>query len=250
VPYDQLSDGIGPLAREDPRTLGLVLVAGRPWRADGSATDLDGSAASAVPGGGTPLLYWGVPSGLACLDATVAQVWREGYGHHITRLMVLVNLATLPDVAPRELADWFWAAYVAAYDWVVEPNVLGMGRFAVGDVRTSKPYVAGAAHIHRMSDYCDACAFTPGTTCPMTPPCWAFLDRHRRALVQVGRLRVPLAALRHRAPARRRRDRAVFAHVRRGLGAGGALRPDTAGDARGGTRPGRASVEQHPRRCS
>ncbi len=44
----------------------------------------------------------------------------------MTRLMVLSNLATLCGFSPRELTDWFWFAYVDAYDWVVEPNVLGM----------------------------------------------------------------------------------------------------------------------------
>jgi deoxyribodipyrimidine photolyase-related protein len=32
VPYDQLSDGIGPLSREDPRSVGIVLVE-NPWKA-------------------------------------------------------------------------------------------------------------------------------------------------------------------------------------------------------------------------
>jgi deoxyribodipyrimidine photolyase-related protein len=32
IPYDQLSDSIGPLAREDPKTLGIVLVE-TPWKA-------------------------------------------------------------------------------------------------------------------------------------------------------------------------------------------------------------------------
>ncbi|RPI00096.1 MAG: hypothetical protein EHM71_17815, partial [Zetaproteobacteria bacterium] len=32
VPYDQLSDGIGPLAREDPRRLGIVVVENA-WKA-------------------------------------------------------------------------------------------------------------------------------------------------------------------------------------------------------------------------
>ena len=87
------------------------------------------------------------------------EVWRTGYGHHITRLMVLSNLATLLGVEPREVADWFWVAYVDAYDWVVEPNVLGMGTFALGDLFMTKPYVSGSAYIHRMSDYCKSCAF-------------------------------------------------------------------------------------------
>ena len=32
VPYDQLSDQIGPLSREDPKSLGIVLVE-NPWKA-------------------------------------------------------------------------------------------------------------------------------------------------------------------------------------------------------------------------
>ena len=92
-----------------------------------------------------PTAFWpGSKSGLACLDHVVDDVWREGYSHHITRLMVLSNIATLLDVEPRELTDWFWVAYVDAYDWVVEPNVLAMGTFGAGDVMTTKPYVAGA----------------------------------------------------------------------------------------------------------
>jgi hypothetical protein len=47
-------------------------------------------------------------------------------------------------VAPRQLTDWFWVAYIDAYDWVVEPNVLAMGTYGVGDLMTTKPYICGA----------------------------------------------------------------------------------------------------------
>ena len=87
----------------------------------------------------------GEESGFACLDRIISDVWTEGYSHHISRLMVLCNLATLLHVFPRQLTDWFWAAYTGAYDWVVEPNVLGMGTFAVGELMTTKPYVSGPA---------------------------------------------------------------------------------------------------------
>jgi len=83
-----------------------------------------------------PPAFWGVESGLRCLDHVVGGVWREGWSHHIPRLMVLSNLATLIGVSPRALADWFWVAYVDAYDWVVEPNVIGMGTFGVGELFT------------------------------------------------------------------------------------------------------------------
>ena len=153
-----------------------------------------------------PPAYWGGQSGLACLDRVVENVWDEGYSHHITRLMVLSGIATLLDVSPRALTDWFWVAYTDAYDWVVEPNVLAMGTFGTGDLMVTKPYVAGAAYIHRMSDYCGSCMFDPRKTCPLTPMYWAFLARHEAALADVPRMLIPLAALAKRKPDDRSRD--------------------------------------------
>lgn len=172
-----------------------------------------------------PPAYWGERSGLACLDHVVADVWREAYSHHITRLMVLGNLASLLDLSPRELTDWFWVAYVDAYDWVVEPNVLAMGTFAVGDLMTTKPYVSGAAYIQRMSDYCRGCSFDPKHNCPITSLYWAFLARHEPQLAHNQRLAVPLAALRRRPDARRAHDALVFQAVSERLARGQVLTP-------------------------
>jgi len=214
-----------PRVAEEPGDGGWGRWKGRAWRPrpapDGGARPSFLRATSAL----SPA-YWGEPSGLHCLDAVVGDVWREGYGHHITRLMVLANLATLLDISPRELTDWFWVAYTDAYDWVVEPNVLGMGTFAVGDLFTTKPYVSGAAYIDRMSDYCRECAFPPGRDCPVTPLYWAFLDRHWERLASNPRLRMPYASLAKRSVARRRRDRETFEAVREALRRGERLRPD------------------------
>lgn len=181
----------------------------------GPSAQVDGAAAPSFLGADRPLpqAFWGARSGLDCLDDVVRSVWDEGYAHHIPRLMVLSNLATLLDVSPRELTDWFWAAYTDAYDWVVEPNVLAMGTFAVGDLLTTKPYVSGAAYIDRMGDACKGCAFDPKTTCPITPLYWAFLERHRDRLSENPRLRMPYASLGKRAERRRTSDAAVFERV-------------------------------------
>ncbi len=173
-----------------------------------------------------PPAYWGAESGLACLDRVVRDVWDEGWSHHITRLMVLSNLSTLLGSSPRALTDWFWIAYIDAYDWVVEPNVLGMGTYAVGDRMTTKPYVSGAAYINKMSDYCRHCAFDPKSTCPVTPLYWRFLDQHRETLASNPRLAIPLASARDRAPETKARDRAIFETVTHGLSRGQRLRPD------------------------
>lgn len=167
-----------------------------------------------------PPAYWGTPSGLACLDQVVADVWQEGYSHHITRLMVLSNLASLLDLSPRQLSDWFWVAYIDAFDWVVEPNVLAMGTFAVGDLMTTKPYVSGSAYIHKMSDYCKGCALDPKSSCPITPMYWAFLARHQQKLADNPRMSIVMRALEKRTVEARRQDQATFEQVRLALQAG------------------------------
>ncbi len=172
-----------------------------------------------------PPAYWGKPSGLRCLDDVVTAVWDEGYSHHITRLMVLSNLAMLVEASARELTDWFWIAYVDAYDWVVEPNVLAMGTFSLGPLLTTKPYIAGAAYIHKMSDFCESCAFDPKKTCPITPLYWAYLGRHQEQLATNPRMKLPLAAEAKRAPALRRADAALFTRVQGLLGEAKRLAP-------------------------
>ncbi len=188
----------------------------------------DGGAEPSFLGAAGPLppAYWGrIRSGLACLDTVVSDVWREGYSHHITRLMVLANIATLLDVSPRALTDWFWVAFTDAYDWVVEPNVLGMGTYAAGDLMTTKPYVSGAAYIDRMSDLCPPCAFDPRANCPLTPLYWAFLARHEPELDANPRMRLPLAALRKRSAAARKRDQSAFRRASAELARGRPLSP-------------------------
>jgi deoxyribodipyrimidine photolyase-related protein len=150
-----------------------------------------------------PAVYWGVKSGLHCMDTVVAQVIEEGWSHHITRLMVLSNLAMLCGFSPRELTDWFWFAYVDAYDWVVEPNVLGMATYADGGLTATKPYVSGAAYINRMSNFCGHCEYNPKLSvgpgsCPFTALYWTFLERNRDILAGNHRLAGPYMALNKR----------------------------------------------------
>ena len=169
--------------------------------------------------------YWGTASGLNCLDSVVADVWREGYSHHITRLMVLSNLATLLDVDPAQLNHWFWVAYIDAFDWVVEPNVLGMGTYSLGPLMTTKPYVSGAAYLDRMSDYCSACAFDPKKNCPITPLYWAFLERHREHFLHNPRMAVVMRSLQRRSDEQKEQDRRTFEKVSRSLAQGRPLNP-------------------------
>ena len=211
-----------------PRDGGYQQWAGHVWET-GSTAD-EGLAPTATPsalGAHAPLppMYWGKESGLHCVDTVVESVWQEGYSHHITRLMVLSNLASLLDVSPRQLTDWFWVAYVDAYDWVVEPNVLAMGTWALEDLVVTKPYVASANYINKMSDYCKSCAFDPRKNCPITRLYWAFLERHRAKLTGNPRLFQMMRLLDKRSTAERKTDAEQFDRVQRELMAGKRLSP-------------------------
>jgi deoxyribodipyrimidine photolyase-related protein len=224
--FRNLPGGKAPLEKV-PGDGGYGRWAGKPWGPGKKIKGPDGGAAPCALGCDTPLppAYWGEPSGLACLDTVVSDVWAEGYSHHITRLMILSNLATLLDVRPRELTDWFWVAYTDAYDWVVEPNVLGMGTYALGGLMTTKPYVSGAAYISRMSDYCTICSFNPKTDCPFVSLYWAFLARHEAALKSNPRLRMPMASLRKRSAFHRKQDQEIYKRVREILEKGEKVTP-------------------------
>ncbi len=170
--------------------------------ADPYAGAIPSALGAALP---LPAAYWGVKSGLHCLDTVVHQVVEEGWSHHITRLMVLSNLAVLCGFSPRELTDWFWFAYVDAYDWVVEPNVLGMATYADGGLTATKPYVSGAAYINRMSNFCGHCRYDPKKSlgpdsCPFTALYWTFLERQEEKLSGNFRMQMPYNTLHKKKP--------------------------------------------------
>ena len=179
-----------------------------------------------------PQAYWEANSGLRCLDASVEAVMDDGWTHHIPRLMVLSNIANLLDVHPRELTDWFHAAFIDAYDWVVEPNVLGMGTFALGTAMMTKPYVAGSSYIHKMSDHCGSCQFHHKKTCPMTRLYWAYLKRHSASFVGNHRMGIAMKNIERRSDEQKAEDVATFEMVRDTLLDGRELLPSNEGDLR------------------
>ena len=131
-----------------------------------------------------PPLFTGAPTQMRCVAETLAGIEAHGYAHHIQRLMILANLALLAGVVPGELVEWMWASFVDGAEWVMVPNVIGMGLHADGGRMATKPYAAGGAYIDRMSDYCGGCRFdrrkrVGEDACPFTTLYWDFLDRHR-----------------------------------------------------------------------
>lgn len=144
-----------------------------------------------------PDFYWTGETKMNCLHHVLNQVKETGYAHHIQRLMVLNNFALIAGVSPQELQDWFHAAFVDGYDWVMQPNVIGMGQYADGGLMASKPYAASANYINTMSDYCKQCVYQPRsrtgeTACPFNLMYWDFLARHYEKLKNNSRMRQSL----------------------------------------------------------
>jgi len=124
---------------------------------------------------------------MACVADTVRSIHDHAYAHHIQRLMVLANLATSAGVDPKAFTAWMQGAFIDAYEWVMVPNVIGMGTFADGGRMSTKPYVSGGAYIDRMSDHCGGCRYDRSKrvgedACPFTTLYWDVLDRNREVL--------------------------------------------------------------------
>lgn len=148
-----------------------------------------------------PDFFWdSSKTDLNCLKQCLSQTERTGYAHHIQRLMVLSNFALITGVNPQELEAWFHAAFIDAYDWVMQTNVIGMGQFADGGILASKPYAASANYINKMSNYCSSCRYNKGDrhgedACPFNFFYWDFLDRHHTKLRSQGRMNLILKSL-------------------------------------------------------
>jgi len=139
-----------------------------------------------------------------CIKTTVSDINQRGWVAHIPRLMLLSNLALITGTNPQQFLQWMREVFIDAADWVMVPNVIGMGVHADNGVMMTKPYAAGGAYISKMSNYCKGCFYDPKlrtgeTACPFTTLYWDFLDRnveefkgnHRMAqqLFGIGRLK-------------------------------------------------------------
>lgn len=134
-----------------------------------------------------PDFFWTGETDMNCLRQTINGALKTGYSHHIQRLMLISNFCLLAGVHPQAVVEWFMSLYIDAYDWVMQSNVVGMGLNADGGVIATKPYIASASYINRMSDYCKGCRFdhtarTGADACPFNTLYWNFLIEHEAAL--------------------------------------------------------------------
>ena len=162
-----------------------------------------------------PNWYWTGDTHMNCMKQCIGQTLKNGYSHHIQRLMVTGMFGVTAQISPQEVCDWYLAVYVDAIEWVELPNTAGMALFANGGRFTSKPYVASGAYVKRMSNYCSGCIYEPETrvgarACPMTTLYWNFLDKHEETFSSNPRTALMVKNLQRMTPELRAgvRDRA------------------------------------------
>ncbi|MFM7663616.1 MAG: cryptochrome/photolyase family protein [Bacteroidota bacterium] len=140
-----------------------------------------------------PSWYWTGETKMNCLHHAIKQSLDHAYAHHIQRLMVTGNFASLLGVHPDEVDRWYLGIYIDAFEWVEITNTRGMSQFADGGIVGSKPYVSSAAYVQKMSNYCDGCYYHYKDKfgekgCPFNTLYWDFYDRNRSLLERNPRI--------------------------------------------------------------
>ncbi len=169
-----------------------------------------------------PDFYWSGDTDMFCIADAVGNLRRYGLNHHIQRLMITGTFALIAGIDPQAVNAWYWLAYTDAYEWVVTPNVLGLALYADGGLIATKPYVASANYINRMSDCCQGCRYNyrqtvGGNACPFNALYWDFLARNHEKLKRNPRMNLMLAMLDRRSMVEMEAIRAHAAEIRKKL---------------------------------
>ncbi len=122
-------------------------------------------------------------TGLPPLDYAIKNALNHGWSHHIERLMILSNIMNLCEIKPKIVYKWFMEMFVDSSDWVMVPNVYGMGLFSDGGIFATKPYICGSSYFMKMMD------FKKGEWCnTMDGLYWRFINRNRSFFLKNPRL--------------------------------------------------------------
>ena len=122
-------------------------------------------------------------TGLDPLDYAINNASKYGWSHHIERLMILANIMNLCEINPKQVYKWFMEMFVDSSDWVMSPNVYGMGLFSDGGIFATKPYICGSSYFLKMMH------FKKGPWCDvMDGLYWRFIDRHKKFFLKNPRL--------------------------------------------------------------
>jgi deoxyribodipyrimidine photolyase-related protein len=147
-----------------------------------------------------PKWYWTGDTKMKCLSHSIGQSLDYAYAHHIQRLMITGNFALLMQCDPNEVDSWYLGVYIDAIEWVEITNTRGMSQYADGGLLSSKPYIASANYVNKMSSYCKDCHYdykkkTGENACPFNSLYWYFLESKREKLESNPRMGMPYRLL-------------------------------------------------------
>jgi len=138
-------------------------------------------------------------TGIDPLDDCIKTTLKDGYIHHIPRLMVISNIMNLCGIDPREIYKWFMEMYIDSSDWVMVPNVFGMATYADGGMMSTKPYTCGSNYILKMSNY------KRGNWCDTLDGLyWKFTEKNRKFYENNPRLALLVRSLDRLEPSRKK----------------------------------------------
>lgn len=137
-----------------------------------------------------PKLFWDANTGILPFDTAMQRVLDSSYANHIERLMVFSNLFLLCEFAPDQVYRWFSSLFIDAFDWVMVPNVYGMGQYADGGLMITKPYVSSSNYLRKMS------YFKQGDWSVLWDGLyWRFMNQHRSLFERNPRTRMTVSHL-------------------------------------------------------
>ena len=91
--------------------------------------------------------------GILPVDNCIKKAFKNGYLHHIERLMVVGNYMNISEIHPKQGFKWFMEFSCDSYEWVMTQNVLDMVFFVTGGLTMRRPYISSSNYILKMSNY-------------------------------------------------------------------------------------------------
>ena len=148
------------------------------------------------------------------LDNLLLDAQERAYAHHIVRLMVFSNWFLLNQYHPQDVLKWFWSVVsIDAYEWVMVPNVLGMGQYADGGIMMMRPYVSAGAYLETMSG-----GKVKDEDGIWTALYYGFLMKHQKTIGKMYAYARSMAYIRRSSPSKQREWKAIVTKYWKSLG--------------------------------
>ena len=134
------------------------------------------------------------------LDHSIKNALKYGWTHHIERLMIISSLMNLCEIRPQIVNKWFMEMFIDSSEWVMTPNVYGMGLFSDGGIFATKPYICGSSYYLKMMD------FKKGEWCEIVDGLyWRFIEKNKKFFLTNPRLSMMVRVLERMSIDRKKR---------------------------------------------